>query len=574
MSLFFKNNVLIVVFFLGFFGFSQNKKQESDTLSTEKVVIVKTFNPTINDAFKIHPEPNFNEGEKAPKDPLSFNINSVPVASTFVPEKTKSIAVKKENPEASFKNYALLGVGNFGNVLAEAFSSIDINRESQFTALLEHQSSQGGIKEVRLDDFYYDTGLQLSFGKQQKRNQWLIDLELQHQLYNWYGLSDNLEITEEQFNAIDPSHSFVDVNLGGNLELDNEIFNTANIRFRHFRDDYESTENNLKLNSKFTIPLNDNPILLPVEVDYLSGEFADNNVFEGSEYSFLIVGIKPSVAIKFRGVDVKIGVSGFLNNDFENSDLTLSIHPNLTANYNFQAYNLSIFGGATGGVKQNTYHKAAEKNPFIAPGIGVRPTNQMFNLFGGVQGQWQENFTYMLKGEAEFVKDYAAFIKNPVLNSATGNLNYGFNNSFGYFYQDYKAAKITGEFGYEEEGLFNVLLRTTYAKFNQTPRQPLNVPSFTSTIKGDYIVNSTWRLGASLFYVGPRNSSNQFNDDFFESFMELDGYVDFNLRADYKITDQWSAFALGNNLTGQNYERWLDYPVQGIQLLVGAKYQF
>ncbi|WP_010177399.1 TonB-dependent receptor [Aquimarina agarilytica] len=572
MSLFFNNrSVLFVVFFIGVLGYSQTKKEENDTLSTEKVVIVKTFNPTINDAFKIHPEPNFDEKEASIKEPLKFQINSVPVASTFVPEKTKSIAVKKEAPEASFKNYALLGAGNFGNVLAEVFSSIDINKESQFTALLEHQSSQGGIKKVRLDDFFYDTGVQLSFGKQQKRKQWTIDLEAQHQLYNWYGLSSNLEIPEEQFNAIDPSHSFIDVNLGGNLQLDHEVFNTANVRFRHFRDDYESTENNLKLNPKFTAPLDDYPISIPIIFDYLSGEFADNNVFQGSKYSFLILGVQPTIALNFKGVDVKIGVSGFLSNDFENSELKLTIHPNLTANYNFNAYNLSVFGGATGGLKQNTYHEAIEKNPFVAPGIGITPTNQVFNAFGGVQGQWQEKFSYMLKGEAEFVKDYASFIKNPILNSATENLNYGFNNSFGYFYQDYVAAKITAEVGYEEQGLFNVLLQTTFARYNETPRQPLNIPAFTTSARGNYIVNSAWSIGANIFYVGVREDRDRLNSDLYT---ELDGYFDLNLRADYKITDQWSAFALGNNLTGQNYERWLDYPVQGIQLLVGAKYKF
>ncbi len=571
MSLFFKNKSIVVfVFFIGFFGFSQTKKQENDTLSTEKVVIVKTFNPTINDAFKIHPKPNFDEGKAEPKAPFSFKINSVPVASTFVPEKTKPVAVKKEKPEVSYKNYALLGIGNFGNVLAEAFSSIDINRESQFTALLEHQSSQGGIKDIRLDDFYYDTGLQLTFGKQQKRSQWLIDVELQHQLYNWYGLSDNLEITDEQFNAIDPSHSFVDVNLGGSLQLDNEIFNAANIRFRHFRDDFESTENNLKLNPKFTVPLGYNSISIPVEVDFLSGEFADNEIFEGSKYSYLILGLHPSVALTIRDIDVKLGISGFFSNDSENSESKLALYPNLTANYNLEAYNLNVFGGATGGLKQNTYHTAAQNNPFVAPGIAIAPTNQLFNVFGGIQGQWKQNFTYKLKGEVEFVEDYAAFIKNSVFNSSTESLNYGFNNSFGYFYQDYKAGKITAEVGYEQEGRYNLFLQAAFATFNETPRQPLNIPSFTSTIKANYIVSSTWKVGVSLFYVGTREDIDRFNN----SFVELDGYVDINLRADYKINKQFSAFALVNNLTGQNYERWLDYPVQGLQVLVGAKYQF
>ncbi|WP_010522328.1 TonB-dependent receptor [Aquimarina agarivorans] len=572
MSLLFKNkSTLLFVFFMGMLGYSQTKKNESDTLSTEKVVIVKTFNPTINDAFKIHPEPNFDAPEKSPKEPLKFTINSVPVASTFEPEKTKSIAVKKEAPEATFKNYALLGAGNFGNVLAEVFSSIDINSESQFTALLEHQSSQGGIKDVRLDDFFYDTGLQLAFGKQQKRSQWNIDLEAQHQLYNWYGLADNLAITEDQFNAIDPSHSFIDVNFGGNLQSNNAIFNAASFRFRHFRDDFDSSENNLILNPKFTVPLDDYPISIPVNLDYLSGEFAENNTIENSTYSFLVLGIHPTVALNFRDIDFKVGFSGYLNNNFEDSEVKLALYPNVTANYTFEAYNLNAFGGVTGGIKQNTYHSAAEGNPFVSPGILLTPTNQLFNFFLGIQGHLSESFTYKLKGDVEFVDDYAAYIKNPTSNLTNEPLGYEFNNSFGYFYQDYKVGRVTADIDYDVQENFNMHLQTMFAVFNETPSEPLNTPTFTTAIKANYLINEKWKAGANVYYIGARQDINRLGGF---DFVDIDGYFDVNLRADYKVTKRLAAFVMANNLTGQNYERWLDYPVQGIQLLVGAKYQF
>jgi outer membrane receptor protein involved in Fe transport len=42
----------------------------------------------------------------------------------------------------------------------------------------------------------------------------------------------------------------------------------------------------------------------------------------------------------------------------------------------------------------------------------------------------------------------------------------------------------------------------------------------------------------------------------------------------YKISDRLSVYAKGNNLVNKQYERWFNYPAQGIQFLVGATYQF
>ena len=54
----------------------------------------------------------------------------------------------------------------------------------------------------------------------------------------------------------------------------------------------------------------------------------------------------------------------------------------------------------------------------------------------------------------------------------------------------------------------------------------------------------------------------------------LDSYFDANAHLGYKINPQFSVFAKANNIVNKNYERWLNYPVQGIQFLAGLTYQF
>ena len=51
-------------------------------------------------------------------------------------------------------------------------------------------------------------------------------------------------------------------------------------------------------------------------------------------------------------------------------------------------------------------------------------------------------------------------------------------------------------------------------------------------------------------------------------------YFDANVNLGYRFNEKLSVFVKGNNLAGQNYERWANFPVQGIQVLGGITYKF
>ena len=566
--------VLVLVFTLVFSAKAQEKDQStaSDTLSTESVIVIKTFNPTINDAFKIKSTPNFDVKESEVKPNLDYEINSVPVASTFIPEKTKAVAVKKEKPVSQFNNYALLAIGNFINVNAEFFSTIEIDRDSQFSVLLEHLSSQGGIDDVELDNHYYDTGLQLTYDRQTKDLNWSADLEVQHQLYNWYGVAPGLLLSEPDFVNIDPAHSFIDVNAGGQLYFDTDIFKSAKIRFRHFRDDFESSENNLVLQPEFNVPLEEIDIKVPLTLDFLSGSFDESTFFPQNKYSILNAGISPSVAIQLQGINVQVGFSGFLSNDSENDKLSLFAYPNITANYEIPQYNVTVFGGVTGGLIQNTYHNAAAENVFTAPILGITPTSQAFNLFAGAKGNLDGNFGYEATASFAVENDKPLWIKNTDLISTTTDLiPFGQSNSFIYVYDDVSVGKLDLKLNYDVENSFGISLSGTFAAYGVDDQQEAwNLPSVQGNLQANYFITPKIKASTGMFFTGIRKDINQITGNV----VDVDGYFDANVRLDYKVNDQWQAFIMGNNLTGQNYEQWQDYQVQSIQFMLGAKYQF
>ena len=59
-----------------------------------------------------------------------------------------------------------------------------------------------------------------------------------------------------------------------------------------------------------------------------------------------------------------------------------------------------------------------------------------------------------------------------------------------------------------------------------------------------------------------------------EPTVTLDSYIDANINLGYRFNPQLSVFVKGNNLLSDNYEKWVDFPVQGIQFLGGVTYKF
>lgn len=82
-------------------------------------------------------------------------------------------------------------------------------------------------------------------------------------------------------------------------------------------------------------------------------------------------------------------------------------------------------------------------------------------------------------------------------------------------------------------------------------------------------------------FVGERKDLISIQDDilifpatFSQETVTLDSYFDLNAHVGYKYNARLTAFLKGNNLANQQYNRWANFPVQGIQVLLGANYKF
>ena len=66
---------------------------------------------------------------------------------------------------------------------------------------------------------------------------------MEHQLFNWYGLNDNFDTaTDETLNEIDPQQTYLGFHVGGNISLEESIFEGASAKIHYLGDAFSSSE--------------------------------------------------------------------------------------------------------------------------------------------------------------------------------------------------------------------------------------------------------------------------------------------------------------------------------------------
>lgn len=566
--------ILIIAFLFSTITFAQVRTK--DTLDPEVVNVVKPYTPTISDAFKIKETPTLDDATTATKKEIKYNIFSIPVASTFTPAKGKAASVNKAKQEKLFDNYASLGVGNYTTVLGEIYLNHELGRGETVGGYLSHHSSGGGINGLLLDDDFMDINLNANYTKKERDYSWCVDGGGLFKKYNWYGLPTDY-FTSETADTLNVGHNYIGLNIGGKIKFEDSYFKHASVRFRHFGDNQGSSENRFVVKGNVDVPIQDEIFSTKVTLDYLGGSF-DRNYYtnEGIDYGNINFGIAPQYQLTQDDLTLNLGVTLVYLNDTAGGKNKFYIYPNVTASYRLVDELLIAYGGLEGGLKQNTYENIVEENPFVSPTLYITPTDQQYNLHAGIKGKLTNTIGYNVNAGYSAEQNKALFRSNSVYDNATEDYQYG--NSYNMVYDDIKTFTFSGELSVDVNRNFKLGAKAEYFAYNvKNEAQPWNLPDLKGSLFLDYQIDEQWFAGAGLFYVGERQDLFQeegFLPTRLPETITLDSYFDANAHVGYRITDQFSAFAKVNNIANQNYQRWMNYKVQGIQFLVGATYQF
>jgi outer membrane receptor protein involved in Fe transport len=579
---FLSGRVGLGILFLLFFQFSFAQKKEQ--IGTETVNVVKPYTPKISDAFKVKEIPELDDEGNAKKETIKYTIFSFPVASTFTPSKGKAEGVEKEKKAHLFKNYATFGVGNYGTFIGELFVNHDINNTDYVGGMFRHHSSEGGIQNVALEDGFYDTSLDLMYGSNQKDVSWNLDLGYQNQIYNWYGLPENFgsTLTPQDrvtlINGINPQQIYGTISLGGNVAFNESILNKASLKYNHFSDASGSSENRFYAKPTVEFDVMESAVKTNIIVDYVGGSFKKNYSNTNTErvkYGFTNFGIAPSFVMQEDDWTLNIGAGLFYSLDNVNSNNKFLVYPQFNASYKVVGDLMIFYAGAEGSLEQNSYMDFVNENPFLSATLNIAPTDKQYDIFAGLKGKLTNTVSYNIKASYANERNKALFRSNDYAENA-GNEDYSFGNSFQVVYDDMKTLRFYGELKADFSSAVSFGINGTFSSYtNDFQQEAWNMPTIKINSNLDFNITEKWFAGANVFYVGERKDF-QINTDFAANAapVTLKSYFDVNANVGFKYSDRLTAFARVNNITNNAYQKWLNYPVQGFQVILGVNYKF
>jgi len=551
---------LSIIFILSI-SFGIHAQQAKDSVKTEVVEVSRSFTPKVQDAHKLDINP---EAAQIPekKIPVKYQIQSIPVASTFSPEKggmaNFNVGVTKSN---SYKSYVSLAGGNYVDIEGNAFVYYPVTKKLGSALRLEHYSSQGS-KTDEIDYLPYDkTHADVLFNYASDKSEWNMDLGYlarQTQL----NLNPNPIVPHTPAvieNKEKLSHNNFLIDLNGRFK--ESYFKSMKLNYNSYWDIYNNNENKLNFLSKLQFPIGSLNLNMGLQADLVSGDVGKNNqldmgIDENISYKNMDFGILPAIQIENDNIIFNLGAKIY----YQNQDTLynkIQFMPDVNINLNLIYEKLSIYAGVTGEMKQNSYATHTEKNPYLVANTNILPGRVPYNIYGGINGAFSSAFSYEIKLGYKKINNYAFYISN----------NMPFAN-YQMLYDDMSQSYFKTAFNIGVGKKLDLKLKLDYRQNNPDHLQKaINLPDYEFASILDFHPTEKLHFDVILKNIGNRSFTG-FDSDI------LPGFTDLNLGIRYQVNEQFTGFLKGYNLLNNNYQKYYAYPVQKVQILGGIAYKF
>jgi hypothetical protein len=558
-----KSSIFIILSIISFSTFSQKGE-----IGNEEIVITKERNvvlPQANRVFeKIPPVQN-------PTQNREFDYN-------FIERKPSGIEEVKFNPTVvqpdggkkniveSFNSYVRLGVGNYGRIYGETFLNSKQDAALVFGLHALHNStSKGPVDDKNSSTRFNVVDLKAKYIAE--RFEIKADGGWEHRNHFFYGyggepsIDFDRELYRQKFNIFKFGVGFE--NIAPNPRVDYAL--KTNIKT--IKDNYEADELEwaTKFNAFFPIIGEKFNALLDAEA-YMTqrsdvGITGNRNLFK----------VHPSFKLNLNSFGAEIGYRAISEYDSYNKIERSIGFPTVELTYKLPSV-VFIYAGYDGDIIRNTLGSLIDENPFLAPSFNLLNTEKSQEIFVGTKGDLGKGFSFNLKGS--FGKNRNLFLfNNQNFLELNNNQNALAASKFEVLYDTTKTNyfNLGLQLNYSPAQIWRTYLKSEYFKYElNTFDRAFYRPNFTAKWGNSLVVSEKLVANLDLFAIGNTYAKN------FETNQEykIKTIWDLNAEFDYLFSKQFTAFVKLNNILGRKYERFLYYPNQGLNFLVGINLSF
>ena len=272
----------------------------------------------------------------------------------------------------------------------------------------------------------------------------------------------------------------------------------------------------------------------------------------------------------FYRIHIGASVDGYV----AKKDSKVAVRPDVSGSLFVLNKKLEFYAGMNGGLSMLTFSDFIKENPFVWQLQDFRVKNVKLGFEGGVRTNIAEivdlhlGVRYRHTDNDPFYELRDEFIDNSAIN-----------NNFDLVYDETQTVNVLADVRVKLRNSLTANLVFAYNSCKPTNEEyAWYRPTTEGRLKLTYDLNDKLAFHSSFLYQGGRyakvwndmayGQSTNFTAE------KLKDVLDLSLGADYRVNDQITAFALIDNVLGQQYQLYYNYPVTGIQFFAGVKLRF
>lgn len=551
----------------GFFAANAQDVKPPEKVVSEEIEIIRPYKPILAEAFKLRRSPDL-DNLQTYRAKFNYILIDRKLELNSDIQKLQSQQLAAERATELVNNYVKGGFGSLGTLLGEAYVNIGKDEGLQTGAYFKHFSQQGKLLKQN------ENKQQLSVFGRSIGDKSTLNGRINYQRHGlfFYGF-DELNPT------LNPNPERQVLNY---VEIEGEVINkftadddafsyAAKANAYLFNDKFDAKEQVVTLSGYLNKRINSFNLGLAA-----SAELGSTKDFS-TKVSNNLLSVNPYIKLQESGINITAGIN--IAQEFGASTST-KIFPAVTADFDLVPGFLSIFGEVKGQVNRNTLKSFTDDNPFLNHNINIQNTVDKLSISGGIKGNGGPGFGYKARFYSKKITNMPLFVNN-FTSPTKFDVIYDSGNTELMGIEGELTVQVSDNLKWTGKVNFDDYKSDVETKSYYKPQLKVSsnlLLNFNEKLSFNADVAIQDDSKAKIFLANPltAGSSNypSIPDTSIEKIVNIKGFVDLGVGADYKLNQKFSVFAKANNLLSTNYSKYLYYKVNGINIFAGLTYSF
>ena len=207
----------------------------------------------------------------------------------------------------------------------------------------------------------------------------------------------------------------------------------------------------------------------------------------------------------------------------------------------------------------------------MIPNLELRNRDEAIDFFFGIKGTLSKNIGFNASASFANVRNQALFVTDTLFSQG---------NAFHVIYDTMNVTTIEGSISFQQSEKIKVDAIGRFNSYNlRNNSYAWNLPQLQVILRGSYNLYDKFLFNLDLDLEGGRRglayaAGPGITEENGQFITDLGFIADANLGIEYRYNNRISAFLQFNNLAAQQYQRWVNAPVQQFQVMGGLTFKF